>query len=149
MKKHHFYPLAALLVVVSAMAVVALPSLAKTSPLHFVFPAKIKDATIGTSYTYVFCNPDPGKSKFCGKVLAKANKTKNPTGGVPPYTFKAGVGLPFGLAMNLNGTIAGKPKSYTPTGKRKFQVCVTDHVGKKKCQNVYITVKKKPKTTKN
>ena len=132
---------------VFALAVQALPSLAKTTPLTYTFKKQISDATIGKAYHYSFCTPEAGKGKFCGKVLPKANQTKNPIGGTPPYTFKAGVGLPFGLSMNLNGVITGKPKSNTPTGLRHFQLCVKDHVGKQKCKTTFINVKKAVKTT--
>lgn len=137
-----------LLLLATFIAFTTAPAQAKTKPLQYTFPSSIGTATIGKTFTYNFCRPKPGAGKFCGKVLAKSPATTNPTGGTPPYTFRInGVGLPFGLALNLNGNITGKPKTNTPTGKRYFQVCVTDRVGKKKCQRVNITVKKQAITT--
>ena len=124
---------------VIVFGVVAQSSQATTTPLKYKFPTQISTATIGQTYRYVFCKPDPVKSKYCGSGTVK---TTNPTGGVKPYTFTAGTGLPSGLVMGRNGTISGKPKSTTPTGLRHFTMCVKDHAGKKVCRSTSINVKK-------
>jgi|GEM_PF-2510892 len=118
---------------------------------HDVFAATLAlqnnvppEAEIGRSYTHSFCEPMPISGRFCGKVFSADNDTKNPIGGKPPYTFTAGVGLPFGLRMNLNGVITGTPKSNTPLGSRKFQVCVKDSIGKRSC--TFTTIKVLPKS---
>lgn len=98
------------------------------------------DAEIGKLYEHSFCEPKPTSGRFCGKVFSGDVDVKNPVGGKPPYTFTAGVGLPFGLRMNLNGVISGTPKSNTPLGLRKFQVCARDSVGKKFCTTTSIKV---------
>ena len=111
--------------------------------LEFLVRDDLPEATIGQVYPgYSFCDPSPQRGLFCGGPLAANPDTTNPTGGTPNYTFSIdGVGLPFGLTLNFNGNLEGTPKAGTPTGLQPFDVCATDQVGAKKCQQFEINVK--------
>jgi hypothetical protein len=99
--------------------------------------------TVGEPYAgFSFCNPRPATGQFCGKVLQKNAVAINPNGGTPNYTFSTGVGLPFGLKLNLNGVLSGTP---TKAGSYDFKVCAKDRVGHSKCNSYHIDIQEKAK----
>jgi len=100
----------------------------------------LPEATIGVTYHYSFCDLEPVPGLFCGGPLPANTVPNNPTGGTPHYTFSHGIGLPFGLTLNLNGVLTGTPTEYTPTGPQRFDVCATDQVGENVCQEAVINV---------
>ena len=100
----------------------------------------LPEATVGEAYRYSFCHPEPEPGLFCGGPLAANSMTTNPTGGTPHYTFSHGIGLPFGLTLNFNGVLTGTPAGNTPTGPQRFDVCATDQVGNRACQQTVINV---------
>ncbi len=94
--------------------------------------------TVGKPYAgFSFCSPAPKPGAFCGKVLPSNPETTNPHHGKPNYTFKSSVSLPFGLSLNLNGNLTGKP---TKAGTYSFKICATDRVGTSQCQPATIVV---------
>ncbi len=108
----------------------------------FARPTNPPGGKVGTTYAaYSFCTPAAATGLFCGKVLPKNGHTANPTGGTPNYTFSSGPGIPFGLRLNLNGTLSGKP---TKEGTYTFKICAKDRVGKQKCYDgIRIVIDKK------
>lgn len=77
---------------------------ASTSTIVFTVPEELPSAKVGVPYSFSFAT------------------AANPTGGHPPYSFLLGSGVgfpPFGLILNVNGTLSGTP---TATGTRTFEV---------------------------
>lgn len=106
----------------------------KPGGMAWLLQGQPPNGVVGQKYPgFAFCSPTPPPGQFCGKVLQKNPVTTNPTGGVPNYTFKAGVGLPAGLKLDMNGNLSGKP---TKAGKYTFQICATDRAKKKVCNTI-------------
>jgi hypothetical protein len=106
----------------------------KKTALEFDAATKLDDAPLGAEYAYSFCQPAITKKDPCD-----ASAT-NPKGGSPPYHFEletAGGFPPFGLTLNQNGMLTGKP---TAAGERTFSVCAVDLTGEKACRGVSLTV---------
>ena len=103
-----------------------------------IAPSQLPDGEVGTPYEYSFCSPAPGgKNDLCGGI----NGTANPSGGKGPYTFYLGSGTgfqQFGLALGLNGILAGTPAA---AGTRSFQICAKDIGGDFACQPVSLNIK--------
>lgn len=103
----------------------------------FIGPQQALQGAVNREFSYSFCKPDveePGAT--CGGLKGA---TTDPTGGKPPYSFEARGILPPGLALNLNGLLAGTP---TQTGTYNFQLCAKDLHGGEGCQNLAVVVTK-------
>ena len=84
-------------------------------------PERLPDATIGETYSYIFCNPPSNTGLECGRSPISTN----PSSGIPPYTFSAS-NLPLGLSIAFNGVLSGKiPVGYRE-GEREFEICAKD-----------------------
>lgn len=146
MKKQVILFSIAVIVVTLVLGSAAQPSYA--AALIFAPAARITGGTIGVRYVgYSFCRPQPATGLFCGRVLPANPATAVPRGGKAPYTFRTnGVGLPFGLAVNLNGIITGTPNEKNTVGVHRFQVCATDHLNFRRCGQTSMVISAKPFT---
>lgn len=100
-------------------------------------PSQLPDGRVGEQYEYSFCDPNP---KQTANQCYPKNSSGNPTGSKGPYTFYIGSGVgfpPFGLSLNNNGILSGKP---TAEGPRTFQICAKDLGGNFDCKIVNINI---------
>lgn len=115
-------------------------------PFQFRPLQVLPEAEVGKEYTYWFCSPNPvAPAYFCG-----INASRDPVGGHPPYHFQYGTAggfPPFGLYLQSNGSLTGKPDKATAGKTYKFTVCAVDLDGKSICQPVSLLVKGVPTPT--
>lgn len=108
--------------------------------IDFTVPVQMPNGSVGTPYSYSFCEPDSARS---GSVCGGSTPATNPTGGIPPYSIIYGNGsLPPGINLQLNGLLNGTP---TLAGYYDFDICAKDGFGNQTCKFVTIIVKPKVK----
>ncbi len=111
---------------------------AALNPLIFLSINPLPNAKVGEAYSYSFCKPDLYlTSDLCGGPF---DKTTDPTGGEPPYTFRLdtmGGFPPHGIILNLNGLLTGTP---TAAGPRTFTVCAIDQTKSQVCREKSLEV---------
>ncbi len=111
------------------------PNQLSENKIIFVGPQQTLQASVNQVFSYSFCKPDvEGPGATCGGLKGT---TTDPTGGKPPYSFEARGILPPGLALNLNGLLAGTP---TLKGTYNFQVCAKDLYSGEDCEDITIDV---------
>ncbi|MBI2558199.1 hypothetical protein HYW20_02665 [Candidatus Woesearchaeota archaeon] len=108
------------------------------SGILFVGPQQTLQGTVSQEFSYSFCKPDvAGPGATCGGL---EGATTDPTEGKPPYSFEARGILPPGIALNLNGLLAGTP---TLEGTYNFGVCAKDLEGHETCTSAETTILQK------
>jgi hypothetical protein len=116
-----------------------------TRQMRFAPLQQLPEAEVGKEYKYWLCSPAPAMpAYFCG-----INATRDPTGGYTPYHFHHGSGgsfPPFGLRLQANGLLTGKPHAVTGGKSHTFNVCVTDLKADSICVPVTLPVKGLPPT---
>ncbi len=113
------------------------PTRRSENAIIFVGPQQRLDAVVGKQFAYSFCKPDvESPAATCGGL---EGATTDPTGGTAPYSFEARGILPPGLALNLNGLLAGTP---TLEGTYTSQVCAKDAQTNQGCTDITVVVKK-------
>lgn len=93
----------------------------------FTIPSALKNAQIGKKYPgYSFCQPPVASGGLCGSF----QKSTNPSGGKPPYSFRLKVGsdfLPTGIILNFRtGQISGTPIAGQKPTTKQLVVCAYD-----------------------
>lgn len=123
-------------IIVSVTTFTVITWVKTSAQVTFSGPGQLS-AEVGKGFKYSFCDPTPSSpTDLCGGSF----KIKNPTGGKGPYHFQlqtAGGFPPFGISLNLNGLLSGKP---TAVGRRNFTVCAVDIAGANSCQSIKFSV---------
>jgi hypothetical protein len=113
------------------------------SSFKFEVPEVLEPAVKGVPYTYSFCQqelPLTSTTDLCGGPFVV--NSINPSGGEGPYNFTKdtlGAFPPFGMLLNLNGLLTGKPTIAGPP--ITFSVCARDSVGNEICREATLEVK--------